>query len=173
VRGHQLGVGDIREMSGESWDFGHPSCDGDCGITERKLEPGLVCGHGFYQRAAPKQSRSDGGGVCDGPRHGPVLCATHEQGPLVTDGGRGNRLGVTDIGCMPSRARVERYATSGDDGGPGQRQCESGMVCGRRCYQPDSTGEPGRLGLGVCDGVWCRDGESAAHSERSGWAHGM
>ena len=94
VRGHQLGVGDIGEVSCESWGFGHPSCSDDGGITERKLEPGLFCGHGCHQPDAQRQWGIDRRGVYNGARLGPGLGATIEQGSLVLDGMRGIRLGV-------------------------------------------------------------------------------
>jgi hypothetical protein len=83
-------------------------------------------------------------------------------------GCQGHRLGVRDIGEMPSRSRSSGHTTAGHDGRPGQRQCESGMVCGRRCDQPGWTVESGWDGIGVCDRAWCGDGDCAAHGEGVG-----
>jgi hypothetical protein len=84
-----------------------------------KQEPGLVCRQGCYQPDEQLQSRRDRRGVCDRARHGLVFDRTHEQGPLVLDGMRGHRLGVRDIGEMPSRSRSSGHTTAGNDGRPG------------------------------------------------------
>ena len=167
MRGHRLGVGDIGEVSCEPWGVWHSSSGDDSGITRRKQEQSLVCGQGCYQPDEQLQSGRDRRGVCDRARHGLVFGRTHELGPAYMDGMRGLRLGVRDIGEMPSRSRSSGHTTAGHDSLAEQRQCESGMVCGRRCYQPDSTGKPGRDRLGVCDGAWCRDGNSATDSHGS------
>jgi hypothetical protein len=99
------------------------------GITGRKPGQGLVYRQGCYQPDEQLQSRRDRRGVCDRARHGLVFDRTHERGPRVLDGMPGHRLGVRDIGEMPSRSRSSGHTTAGHDGRPGQRQCESGMVC--------------------------------------------
>ena len=173
MRGHRLGVGDIGEVSCEPWGVWHSSSGDDSGITRRKQEQSLVCGQGCYQPDEQLQSGRDRRGVCDRARHGLVLGRTHELGPAYMDGMRGLRLGVRDIGEMPSRSRSSGHTTAGHDGRPGKRQCESGMVCGRGCNQRDSTGKSGRDGIGVSDRAGCGDGDCAAHGEGSGGTHGM
>jgi hypothetical protein len=129
MRGHRMGVGDVGEVSCELWGVWYPSSSDDSRITRRKQEPGLVCRQGCYQPDEQLQSRRDRRGVCDRARLGLVFDRTHQQGPLVLDGMPGHRLGVRDIGEMPSRSRSSGHTTAGHDGRPGQRQCESGMVC--------------------------------------------
>jgi hypothetical protein len=129
MRGHRMGVGDVGEVSCELWGVWYPSSSDDSRITRGKQEPGLVCRQGCYQPDEQLQSRRDRRGVCDRARLGLVFDRTHEQGPLVLDGMPGHRLGVRDIGEMPSRSRSSGHTTAGHDGRPGQRQCESGMVC--------------------------------------------
>ena len=102
-------------------------------------------------------------GVGDGARGEHGACDAHGTGSGGAHGMRGDAVGVGDIGEVPGDARGAGDTSAWGYCHSGQRQRVSGMVCGRRCYQPDSTGEPGRDRLGVGDGAWCRDGNSAAH----------
>ena len=101
MRGDGLGVGDVGEVLGRTWD---DELKTDCNHNRapwRKHEPGLVRGRCRAEHGAPRQQSWIRIGIHDGARGKHGRSRLHDKRSTGTHGMRGDRLGVGDLGEVP------------------------------------------------------------------------
>ena len=100
MRGHELGVRDIGEVSGGIRKKRIATVDDDGRRARREYEPGMVDGDSKLEHLKSIQSCRDRLGICDRAWCGAGSCASHGQGSDGTHGMRGYGLGVGDVGAV-------------------------------------------------------------------------
>ena len=111
-----MGVGDISEVSGDSWGSGD-TAGGDNGRgAGRERDTGLVGGLGRTERDAQAEPGGDRVGVSDGARVEHGACDVHGAGSGGADGVRGDGVGVGDISEVSGDAWGSGDTAGGDDG---------------------------------------------------------
>ncbi len=103
-----VAVGDISEVAVDAWGSGDTTGGDDGGGAGRERGTGLVgtlYGHWRVERDAGIQQGGDRVGIGDGTRGWFWGCSAHGDCAVRTDGMRGDRVGVGDIGAMHGAAR--------------------------------------------------------------------
>ena len=140
LRGDRVGVGDVGQVSWWTWSVWHSPRGDDswgAGSKQHARMVGRSCGD---KRDASRQPCCDRVGVIDGAwvKHG--ACLVHRQGTRGSDGLRGDRLGVGDIGQVSGWTWHARHSTSGDDSRGARWQRQPRMVGGRGWSELDTPG---------------------------------
>ena len=101
MRGDRVGVGDIGEMQGGAWGSGDAPCGDDGRGAGRQYDGSILSGPWLCERhVVSREPSGDRVGVIDGARIESWACRFHCHGAVRTDGMRGDRVGVGDIGAV-------------------------------------------------------------------------
>jgi len=103
--------------------LGNASCGDDGRGAARQYDRRIFSGPWLCERdVVSKESGGDGVDVSDGARIEPWASFVHGDGAIRTDGMRGDRVGVGDIGAVQGGAWGLEDASCGDDGRGAARQ---------------------------------------------------
>jgi len=153
MRGDRVGVGDIGAVQGGARGSGDTACGDYCRRTIRQWDRGILDGHRQGERDEGIQQGGDRVGVGDSARGWFGGCCFDGDGAVRTDGMRGDRVGVGDIGAVQGWAGDSGDASWCFDNGITIWEHEQGMVGGRWLGQRDASGKQCRDGIGTSDGA--------------------
>jgi hypothetical protein len=122
MRGDRVGVGDIGAVQDGTWGSGDAASGDDGRGAIRQRDRSILDGHWKCERDEGIQQGGDRVDVGDCARGWFGGYHFHGDGALRTDGMRGDRVGVGDIGAVQGGARGSGDATCGDDGSGAIRQ---------------------------------------------------
>ncbi len=154
IRWDRVGVGDIGAMQVGAWISGYTECGDDSRRVASQRNHNILDEHWHGERNEGIQQGGDRVGISDGTRGWFWKCDFHDDGAVRTDGMRGDRVGVGDIGAVHGGAWVSGYETCVVDGRTEIWEHERGMVDGPWLGQRDASGEQCRDGIGASDRSW-------------------
>ncbi len=125
-----MAVGDIREVSGDSWGSGDTTGGDDGRGAGRECDTGLVGGLGRSDCDVQAEPGGDRVGVSDGTRVEHGVCDVHGAGSGEGDGVRCDGVEVRDIREVSGDAWGSGDTAGGDDGRGAGREGDTGLVGG-------------------------------------------
>jgi len=105
MRGYKVGVGDIGTVPCGARGSGDASCGDDGRGAIRQRNRGILNGHWQGEHDEGIQQGGDRVGIGDGARGEHGACCFDGDGAVRTDGMRGDRVGVGDVGAVQGGAR--------------------------------------------------------------------
>jgi hypothetical protein len=125
-----VGVGDIGAVQGGAIGSGYAACGDDGKGAVGQRDCGILDGHWQFERDEGIQQGGDRVGISDGARVRFGGFQFYGKCADRTDGMRGDRVGVTDIGAVQGGAWGWWDVACGDDGWGEGRERDTGMVGG-------------------------------------------
>ena len=171
MRGDRVGVGDIGAVQGGTWVSGDETYCVNHSRAVGEHERGMVGGPWLGQHFSSGEQCRDWIGASDSSRGWPWACYFHDDGAVRTDGMRGDRVGVGDIGAMPCGARRTGDSACGADGRGAVMERDGGMLIGLRLCKPYISREFRWYRVGINDGTriepWsrCFHGDGAIRAD--------
>jgi len=108
--------GDIGAVHGGAWGSGDAACGDDGRGAIRQQDRSILDGHWQGERDEGLQQGGDRVDVGEGVRGWLCGSGIDGEGAVRTDGMRGDKVGVGDIGVVQGGAWGSEHAACGDDG---------------------------------------------------------